>query len=242
MKLVLVRHVETYGNIEHRLNGHTESEYTRRGEAMKELLVKELIVLDKKLLFNKIYASPISRAYKIAQAVGESTGKEINVDNRLREFNFGIFEGKTRDECITTNKSEWDQWMESYLDYPVPNGQSQREYHELCAEFLSELNVDETILLVAHGGTVHGMITNLLELPIDSKWHFDIKLGSITIVDYNDGFGMLSHMTTPPYDELIPGEELILDSNKSVMRAEARAEAQAKAARKKQKITKQERK
>ncbi len=242
MKLVLVRHVETYGNIEHRLNGHTESEYTQRGEAMKELLVKELVALDKKLAFDKIYASPISRAYKIAQAVGESTGKEINADHRLREFNFGIFEGKTRDECIALYQPEWDQWMENYLDYPVPKGQSQRQYHELCAEFLSELNLDETILIVAHGGTVHGMITNLLELPIDSKWHFDIKLGSLTIVDYNDGFGMLSYMTTPPYDELIPVEESVLASSKSVLRAQARAEAQAKAASKRQKITKQERK
>ncbi|MBU4439622.1 MAG: histidine phosphatase family protein [Acetobacterium sp.] len=233
MKLVLVRHVETYGNVEHRLNGHTESEYTPRGEAMKELLVDELIVLDEKLSFSKIYASPTTRAFKIAQAVGESIGKEILVDHRLREFNFGIFEGRTRDECIENAQVEWDQWMENYIDYAVPDGQSQRQYHDLCAEFLSELDGDETVLMVAHGGTIHGILTNLLNLPIDCKWHFDIKLGSITMIDYNHGFGMLSHMTTPPYDELIPDHASSVDANKSVMRAEARAEAMAKAANKK---------
>lgn len=235
MKLVLVRHVETYGNVEHRLNGHTESDYTPRGEAMKELLVKELIALDEKLSFDKIFASPTSRAFKIAQEVGASTGKKIQVDHRLREFNFGIFEGKTRDECIDIFATEWDQWMANYKDYAVPEGQSQREYHDLCAEFLAELNEGETVLMVAHGGTIHGMLTNMLNLPLDCKWHFDIKLGSITIIDFNHGFGMLSHMTTPPYDELIPDQTTLTDAKKSAMRAAAREEAQAKAANKKKK-------
>ncbi|MBC3889821.1 histidine phosphatase family protein [Acetobacterium paludosum] len=219
MKLVLVRHVETFGNVERRLNGHTESQYTRRGEAMKELLVEELIALDEKLTFDKIYASPTSRAFKIAADVGAATGKQIQVDNRLQEFNFGIFEGKTSDECSETAKTEWDLWMDDYLDYVVPEGQSQREYHTLCKEFLAELNPDETVLLVAHGGTVHGMLTNLLELPIDSKWHFDIKLGSITVVNYNDGFGMLSTMMTPAYDELIVDQPPLGEANISIMKA-----------------------
>lgn len=230
MKLILVRHVETFGNVEHRLNGHTESEYTNRGEAMKEILVKELIDLNEKFNFNKIFASPTSRALKIARDVGAGIGKEVKADPRLREFNFGIFEGKTREECIEVSPETWELWMADYLDYVVPKGQSQRDYHTSCAEFIGELEPDDTVLLIAHGGTIHGVITNLLELPIDSKWHFDIKLGSVTVVDYNSGFGMLSRMTTPPYDELIPDKAPLADANKSGMRAEARAEAQAKAA------------
>ncbi|MGV8906844.1 MAG: histidine phosphatase family protein [Acetobacterium sp.] len=232
MKLVLVRHVETYGNVEHRLNGHTESEYTNRGEAMKEILVKELIDLNEEFNFDKIFASPTSRAFKIARDVGVGIGKEVTADPRLREFNFGIFEGKTRAECIEISPEPWELWMADYLDYVVPQGQSQRDYHTICAEFIAGIEPDDTVLLIAHGGTIHGMITNLLELPIDSKWHFDIKLGSVTVVDYNNGFGMLSRMTAPPYDELIPDKTPLTDATKSVMRAEARAEAQAKAAKK----------
>lgn len=231
MKLILVRHVETWGNVQHRLNGHTESEYTNRGEAMKEILVKELIDLNEKFNFNKIFASPTSRALKIARDVGAGIGKEVKADPRLREFNFGIFEGKTREECIEITPEPWEHWMADYLDYVVPQGQSQRDYHTNCAGFIAELEPDDTVLLIAHGGTIHGMITNLLELPIDSKWHFDIKLGSVTVVDYNNGFGMLTRMTTPPYDELIPDKSPLTDATKSEMRAEARAEAQAKAAK-----------
>lgn len=202
MKLVLVRHVETWGNVEHRLNGHTESEYTTRGEAMKEILVAELTAMNEQLTFNKIYASPTSRAFKIARDVGDATGKEVRVDTRLREYNFGIFEGKTRVECIEATPDEWELWMDDYLDYVVPEGQSQRHYHSLCAEFLAELDPEDTVLIIAHGGTIHGILTNLLELPIESKWHFDIKLGSITTVDFKNNFGALSQMITPPYDDI----------------------------------------
>lgn len=233
MKLVLVRHVETYGNVGHLLNGHTESDYTPRGVAMKELLIKELIVLDQKLAFDKIYASPTSRALKIAQEVGLLTGKEIQVDPRLREFNFGIFEGKTRDQCIELFPEEWDHWMANYNDYLVPQGQSQREYHELCANFLAELAEEETVLIIAHGGTIHSMLTNMLNLPLDCKWHFDVKLGSVTIIDYSHGFGMLSHMSTPSY-ELLAEKTPLTDNKKAAMRAAARTEAQAKAAQKRE--------
>ncbi|WKY46482.1 histidine phosphatase family protein [Eubacteriaceae bacterium ES3] len=203
MKLVLVRHVETFGNVERRLNGHTESEYTDKGEKMKEILVKYLVELDQKFNFDSIFSSPISRAYKIAESVGSELSKDVTVDERLKEFNFGIFEGKTRDESIRDHQSEWDAWMDNYLDYQVPKGQSQREYQNLCRAFLDELEAEKTHLIVAHGGTIHSLVTNLMELPIESKWHFDIKLGSITTLNVFDGFAQLTHMGTPPYDELI---------------------------------------
>ena len=48
-------------------------------------------------------------------------------------------------------------------------------------------------------------------------------------------FGMLSHMTTPPYDDLIPYDTPLTDAKKAAMRAAARIEAKTKAANKKKK-------
>jgi alpha-ribazole phosphatase/probable phosphoglycerate mutase len=200
MKIVMVRHVETFGNVEHRLNGHTESDYTQKGERMKEQLVKELTSLHKKIKFDEIYASPTHRALQIAEDVGMAIDKKVKPDSRLKEFNFGIFEGKTWNESIEIAPKEWEMWMDDYLNYTVPGGQSQQEYHRQCHEFIKDLNPDKTLLIIAHGGTIHGILTNLLDLPINSKWHFDIKLGSITTVTYQDNFGMLSEMITPKYD------------------------------------------
>ena len=202
MKLVLVRHVETFGNVEKRLNGHTESEYTIKGEKMKDILVEQLLELDQKLQFETIFTSPISRAFKIAQKLGDLTSKPVIRDERLREFNFGIFEGKTAEENMLDTPLEWEIWMNDYLHYQIPSGQSQKEYQALSKSFLDELE-DKTYLIVAHGGTIHSIMMNLMSLPIDKKWHFDIKLGSITTLKVYDGFGMLSYMSTPPYKELI---------------------------------------
>ncbi len=204
MKLVLVRHVETFGNVERRLNGHTESEYTPRGEQMKDILVDHLVEIDQKLQFDSIFTSPISRAFKIAQAVGAATNKPVIADERLREFNFGIFEGKTRAEIMDATPTEWEIWMNDCVDYQIPGGQSQREFQMASKSFLDELE-DKNYLIVAHGGTIHSIMTNLMSLPIDKKWHFELKLGSITTLKVYDGFGMLSYMSTPPYKELING-------------------------------------
>lgn len=55
------------------------------------------------------------------------------------------------------------------------------------------------------------------------------------MIDYNHGFGMLSYMTTPPYDEHISEKSPLTDTKKAAMRAAARTEAQARAANKKKK-------
>ena len=205
MKYILVRHVETFGNAEHRLNGHTESDYTAFGVKMKEMLVDELVALNTKIPFDEIYVSPISRAYKIGEAVAERLDRSFTPDDRLKEFNFGIFDGLTADEVIALDKKMWDRWMDDYNHVTLPEGENYTDYHNRMSAFLAEhaeAHADKNVLIIAHGGTVHSLLVNLLDLPLQSKWHFNIKLGSITVVDCPEGFGMLEALYTPDYDRI----------------------------------------
>lgn len=205
MKYILVRHVETTGNAEHRLNGHTESEYTPYGLKMKALLEEELKALHAKMPFDAIYVSPIKRAYKIGEAVAKNIGLPFKADDRLKEFNFGIFDGLTAHEAIALNKEVWEAWMADYNHVTLPKGENYLDYHNRMKAFLEEKaeeHAEKTVLIIAHGGTVHSLLVNLLDLPLQSKWHFNISLGSITIINCPEGFGMLERLYTPDYDSL----------------------------------------
>src|SRR5437763_8096388 len=89
--LLLVRHAETVDNVAVRLAGWTDSHLTARGEAQVALLAAH---------FNRahghaaaIYATPLIRARRTAEAIGTLTGHEPIFDDDLREMHFGELDG-----------------------------------------------------------------------------------------------------------------------------------------------------
>ena len=205
MRYFLVRHVETYGNLERRLNGHTESEYTPRGVEMKKMLEEELKKLHNQYKFHKIYASPISRAKKIGETLSKEIGLPLSVEEDLKEFNFGIFEGLNADEAMEKYPVAWEAWMADYNKVQIPEGECYLDYHARQKEFLEKHaieNQEQNVVIIAHGGTVHSLLLQLLDLPLDSKWHFQVALGGIVIINVVEKFGMLEKFYTPNYEEI----------------------------------------
>lgn len=201
MRWVLVRHVETVGNVEKRFNGVTESPYTEFGLAMKEQLVTKLTADHKETPFDRIFASPIKRAWQIAEAVGEEAGLTPVSEVRIKEYNFGIFEGLTAAEAQAKAPEHWQAWMADYNHYPLPGGDLYEVYHRSIGEFIAEVRGSgaENVLVVAHGGSVQSLLVQLLGLPLDDRWHFAVHLGGIAVIAENEGFGMLESLYTPDY-------------------------------------------
>lgn len=98
MVLYVVRHGQTEWNFENRVCGITEVQLTERGiEQAKEL---SQIVIEKQI--DIIISSPLSRAMKTAEIISKEICRDILIDNRLIEQNYGIFDGVVRDsksEC-----------------------------------------------------------------------------------------------------------------------------------------------
>lgn len=203
MNIVLVRHVETYGNVEKRLNGITESDYTERGLGMKLKLEEELININDGMPFDRVYVSPISRARKIGEAVANSLSIPLVLEDRIKEFNFGIFEGLTAEEAEALNPEIWQLWVDDYNHIQIPEGDQYDVYHEKIGGLIDEWKAshgDENILVVGHGGSVQSLLVQLLDLPLGARWHFKIELGGIVTIESNDGYGMLTSIYTPEYD------------------------------------------
>ena len=199
MKIFLIRHVETVGNVEKRFNGVSESAYTKRGEAMQEILLQTLVKWHQKEHFDAIYTSPTLRALKTAKKLSQLTQLPLTQDERLREFNFGIFEGLTAEEAEQKAPSVWKNWMKDYDQFTIPGGDHNQDYQQGIAEFIETLPQDKTSVIVTHGGTLRTMMMQLLDLKEDQKWHFDIALGSIVYIEKIENYGILKTLFTPEY-------------------------------------------
>ena len=197
VEFVLVRHVETTGNYENKFVGFTEVEYTERGKKQFVQLTDAL----KELKVDQIYSSPISRALKIAKKVGEDTLTDVKVIDELSEMNFGIFEGLHFTDILNDHAEHWEEWQKDYLNFTIPSGESLQSFHHRVTTFIDTIKNEEgSCMIVCHGGTVQSILTHLLDLQMEQRWHFHIPLAGIVKITYTEDYGMLHSLTTAATD------------------------------------------
>ncbi len=93
-KVTVLRHAESDGNVTPRYQGKIPgSDLTSNGKAQAKATADGL----KTSNVTRIYCSPLARTRQTAEAISKTTGAEVIVDERLREVEFGDFEGKSVD-------------------------------------------------------------------------------------------------------------------------------------------------
>ncbi|MDP1707397.1 MAG: class I tRNA ligase family protein [bacterium] len=168
-KYFVMRHGEAEHNIANALNGGDRGRYqlTEKGRLQVEnagsVFAKERIT--------KIYTSPFLRSQQTAKIIAEKTGipeKDIVTDERLRELDFGSFEGTGYQEWLAYRKDS----MTSCDDH-VPGGESYQDTRERFGEFLYELETTEikqSILIVSHGIAFEALGTVTKGLQKKEAW------------------------------------------------------------------------
>ena len=91
MRLLLVRHAESVGNHELRLQGRAEFPLTDRGRRQADALAAALAEAP----VRAVYSSPIRRALDTAEAIAARRGLTVEVRPALQEYDFGELSGLT---------------------------------------------------------------------------------------------------------------------------------------------------
>ena len=150
--ILLVRHGETEWNLEVRFQGHLDSPLTPKGRLQaKENGIKLKKYIEKNSINPIIFSSPLGRAKNTAYIISNEVGvrkEDIIFDNRIIEFNYGIFEGKRKRDVLNTKEfkdREANKWH-----YVVKNGDSYEIVHDRILKFLDSLNSIDWIIIVAH--------------------------------------------------------------------------------------------
>lgn len=195
MELYLVRHGETIWNKEGRYYGDTDIGLSEKGMEQASVLGKYL----KEISFDKVICSPLCRAKDTAK---ELTDLPCQFDDRLKEQNFGIFEGKTYQQLVNEFPKELKNWNENYENYCIPNGESFLMVRERIEAFIKDLcKEDGKILLVAHKGTLGHMLAAMMKLPPSGYWNFVFEQGTYSKVDIQDGFAILRTINRIPVEK-----------------------------------------
>jgi 2,3-bisphosphoglycerate-dependent phosphoglycerate mutase len=147
---LLLRHGETDWNRDGRWQGHSDTHLNDAGRRQARRVAAELDGVD------VIYASDLARARETAVIIGAAVGRDVEIDPRLRERSFGSWEGLTAPEIEQQFAEELARWRVGEGAGP-DDAEPFDAFAERVQLFVDETaarHPDETVLVVAHGGTI----------------------------------------------------------------------------------------
>ncbi len=181
-RLLLVRHGLTDWNSQGRIQGRTETQLSevglRQAKALGQRLASEKL--------DAIYASSLSRARVTAEIIAQHHEVPVQIEPRLCEANYGAWEGRTMDELRTLDPERAEAWLDEPTEVAPPGGETLEQVARRVASFLDELRwrpEEEQILLVAHGGTVRALLSEVLHVPQGYSRRFRVGTASLSILD-----------------------------------------------------------
>lgn len=146
MNIYITRHSKTLWNQERRLQGRKDSPLAKEGidnaHALKTYISN--------ISFDCVLTSPIKRAYDTAKIL---TFNPI-VDERLKEMDFGILEGKKIEDILKTDFVVYDNmWNHPEIFERIEDGESYDEVQVRVKSFLDDLKKKnyQNVLIVTHG-------------------------------------------------------------------------------------------
>jgi len=163
----LIRHASTIWNIEKKIQGREDLPLSQLGKQQAE---KWAVIL-KPVSFDMILSSPLIRTQQTAGIIAEKTGLNIELEDDLREQDFGDWEGKT----ITDLRAQFPGTVEAQekrgWDFCPSNGESRRRVLERVEGALNRAAEKKgaRCLVVTHNSVMKCLIYNALELEFDPK-------------------------------------------------------------------------
>ena len=166
-RIVLLRHGQTDYNVAGRMQGHLDSQLTAEGRA-QAVRVAPVIA---EMAFDTIISSDLSRAVDTANTVADKVGLPVRLDTRLRETHLGDWQGRSVAEVEVDYPGQIAEWRGDPRWTP-PGGESRVAVVQRSLPVVAELDEefaatsgDQSVLLVAHGGMIAGLVSGLLDLP-----------------------------------------------------------------------------
>lgn len=171
MEIIMIRHFCTPGNLEKRYIGRTDEPL-----AANEKPISAQVILPQA---EKVITSSMKRCVQTAAVL--FPGQMAMLCEKMRECDFGIFEGKNYEEL--KDDPIYQKWLDSCGTMPIPEGESHDSFVKRCVEGFTE-TVDtliqqqvENAAMVVHGGTIMAVLDRFGEQKFRGFYDWQVANG-----------------------------------------------------------------
>lgn len=177
MKIYLIRHGETTGDLEDRYGGDYDDHLSPNGNNQVQELGNKL----KNKNLQMIYHSPRIRATETAKIVSKITNSPIKKVEDVRERNaYGILTGMIKSEAKQQFTQEVEKLQKDKLHHDVKNSEDYNSFKERVIPAFKNIMLNsefDSIAIISHGGPISCFVREYLKLG-----EFE-KLGDCAILE-----------------------------------------------------------
>ncbi len=168
MQLYLIRHGQSYVNLQDWTEGNQDTGLTDLGQRQAAALGTWIVAAIPQV--NVLYASTMSRARETAEAVAQAYGCHIYFDDRLREIGNNRHDHTAwpNDDLPRQYANYWssEQPFSSVTPY-VDSGETWMHFRTRVGVFVEELvtkHQNEVVIVVCHGGVVEAVFDHIFNI------------------------------------------------------------------------------
>lgn len=195
-QIILVRHGQTEWNRIERFRGRADVPLNQTGLAQAEATAQRIAADWQPAA---VYAGPLSRTVQTAEAIAAACQRQVEVEQRLIDIDYGDWQGLTPDEVRERSPEALAAWYEIPHLARIPGGET---LEQVRARALSAVNVlaahhlDQTLVLVSHTVVNREILLGILGLGNERFWRlrqgncainvFEADEDDFTLVTMND--------------------------------------------------------
>lgn len=191
--IILVRHGQTEWNRVERFRGHFDVPLNETGLAQAAATGRRIAAEWRPVA---VYASPLSRAVKTAEAIAQHFGLPVQPEPGLINIDYGAWQGLTPDEA----RERWPEIVKAWYHAPqranIPGGETLEQVRArgvATVQILTARHTDQTIVLVGHTVINRAILLGIMGLGTDRFWHIRQDTCAINVFETDgDDFVLVS--------------------------------------------------
>jgi alpha-ribazole phosphatase len=197
MKLALIRHGAAGGTVG-RCIGRTDVALSRAGVmSIQRLAAAWYTEGDAGVLPppTRILSSDLARARVSAGGLAAELRLPVELDPRLREVDFGTWDGRSWVDIEREEGAHLAAWMEHWVSARPPAGESFSDLRRRVGHWYQELGgqpgtaENGTIAVVTHAGVIRALLCNLLRWS--APWAFRVSISPASVTGMLDEGGQV---------------------------------------------------
>jgi broad specificity phosphatase PhoE len=193
---ILVRHGQTEWNRVERFRGRADVPLNETGLAQAEATGRRVAA---QWTPTAVYASPLSRAVKTAEAIVQHFNLPVQVYPGLADIDYGEWQGLTPEEA----RQHWPEQVGNWYQHPeqalIPAGETLADLRTRAMQTVNDLaarHAGETVVLVGHTVINRIILLGIMGLGNERFWRikqdtcainvFEAEQGDFTVHSLND--------------------------------------------------------
>ena len=125
-----------------------------------------------------VISSPLSRARLPAEMLAARLGADMRIDPRLREIDFGDWEGLRWDDI---DCAQIDAWAADILHFIPPGGEAVAALQARAIDFARCLE-NKNAIIVTHAGILRALLGYWRQLPDEIWTQLSFDYGEVTVL------------------------------------------------------------